>query len=221
MKQVPPQKIPTGLTKVDPRTIFSEVYPFWCPPYRLTVKDFKFGDRVANINTTKRKYIPFGELGTVVGSTLDGIIVRFDEPNVSLTDVHDTCPPYTGAVVKPESLMNLTLHAENDYKSRPMQNVRSKEDAKGGQGTKGTQKQYNNQRQNQDKNRNYQGTKFFPGNNEGSKQESHGKGYHKQGHGGQHANKEGHSGYTGPRFGNYNPKKMNRKKGTYYGTEEY
>ena len=94
LKEEANKSIPVELSKVDPRIMFSEVYPFWCPPYKFSVKDFKYGDRVANINTTKRKFIPFGELGTVVGGTLDGVIVRFDEPNVSLTDVHDTCPLY-------------------------------------------------------------------------------------------------------------------------------
>ena len=218
MKGIVTSKIPHDLTKVDPRLMFSEVYPFWCSPYKLSVKDFRFGDRVANINTTKRKYIPFGELGTVVGTTLDGIIVRFDEPYVSLTDVHDTCPPYTGAVVKPESLMNLTLHAENNYKYRSMQNVRATEESKGGYYNK--QKKYYNPNQKHNKDHDFKGTKFFPQGHGGAKHEAQGKD-HKKEHGEHHDNKERHPAATGPRFGNYNPKKMNKKKGTYYGYEEY
>lgn len=118
------KEIPAELVKVDPRSIFVEVFPFWSPHIEQPYKSFRYGDRVVNINTTRRKYIPFGEIGTVVGLTLDSIIVRFDEPNVSLTDVHDTCPPYTGAVVKPESLINLTVFAEMTNMSK-VSNIRN------------------------------------------------------------------------------------------------
>jgi hypothetical protein len=37
------------------------------------------GDRVININSTKREYVPFGLRGTVVGHTNDRVIVLFDE----------------------------------------------------------------------------------------------------------------------------------------------
>lgn len=116
--------IPSELIKVDPRSIFAEMFPFWCPPFPLTNKGFRFGDRVININTSRRKFIPFGEIGTVIGLTLEGVIIRFDEPNVSLTDVHDTCPAYTGAVVTPESLMNLTYQAEIKLQNKKQQNFR-------------------------------------------------------------------------------------------------
>jgi len=111
-KEEKQEKIPCDFTMVDPRTIFIEMFPFWSSPFEISKDDFKFGDRIANINTSKRKYIPFGEIGTVVGHTLDSVIIRFDEPNVVLTDVHNTCPPYTGAVVDPSSLINLTQQAE-------------------------------------------------------------------------------------------------------------
>ena len=111
-KAIKQEKIPSEFVKVDPRTIFTEMFPFWTSPFITTIKDFAFGDRVANIDTSKRKYIPFGDIGTVVGHTLDSVIIRFDEPNVSLTDVHNTCPAYTGAVVTPNSLINLTQQAE-------------------------------------------------------------------------------------------------------------
>jgi len=45
----------------------------------MTVFDFKVGDRVMNVNSTKREYIPFGLRGTVVGKTNERIIVLFDE----------------------------------------------------------------------------------------------------------------------------------------------
>lgn len=136
-------EIPTELSRSDPRIMFSEVFPFWCAPYPSTVHDFRFGDRVANINTTRRKYIPFGDIGTVIGTTLDAVIVRFDEPNVSLTDVHDTCPSYTGAVVNPESLMNLTMQAELRHQRKPRQNVRHVEEHKGGYQKQGYGQQQN------------------------------------------------------------------------------
>jgi hypothetical protein len=124
-------EVPSELTRVDPRSMFSELFPFWSSPFIASVKDHRFGDRVANINTTKRKFIPFGSIGTVIGSTLDSVIVRFDEPNVALTDVHDTCPPYTGAVVGPESLINLTVQSEIKFQNRKIQNFRTVEDKEG------------------------------------------------------------------------------------------
>jgi len=197
------EKIPLELTKVDPRIMFSEVYPFWCPPQINSVKDFTFGDRVANINTTKRKYIPFGELGTVVGTTIDGVIVRFDEPNVSLTDVHNTCPIYTGAVVRPESLLNLTQHADLITYGKPRQNVRQVEEHTAGPAKKSYQF---TQKPRQEK---YQGPqKYFHQPGEEKKHE-------KAGHKGQ----EHGQGLapTGPKYGDFKPKKMNKKKQTYYG----
>ena len=196
LKQEPQKKIPSELVKADPRTIFTEMYPFWTPPFPATVGSYRFGDRVANVDTHRRKYIPFGEIGTVVGNTLDSIIVRFDEPNVTLTDVHDTCPAYTGAVVSPSSLINLTQNYEIMHQST-QQNYRHVSDKKGDH-HKGGQKNYRE--------------------DYGKKQHHHGghhKGHHKEGHGAkteEEKKKEGR-GYT--KYGKYNPKKTKKNYKNY------
>ena len=122
---------------------------------------------------------------------------------------------YTGAVVKPESLMNLTLHAENDYKYKSHQNVRQVEET-----SKGKQTKYYNPRNTHGKPKSYEGSKYFPTNKEGGKHEQQ-KDHFKQGHGEHHEEHKGQGKYQGPRFGQYNPKKMNKKKGTYFGYEDY
>ena len=124
MKLNETKELPSALDRVDPRMMFVENYPFWVPPFEQTNQNFRFGDRVANIDTHKRKFVPFGEIGTVVGHTLDGVIVRFDNPNVVLTDVHDTCLPYTGAVVHAKGLINLTLNSEMKHQQKKQQNFR-------------------------------------------------------------------------------------------------
>lgn len=162
----------------------------------MDVKGYKFGDRVANINTHRRKYIPFGAIGTVIGTTIDSVIVRFDEPNVSLTDVHDTCPPYTGAVVSPESMINLTQQAEIRFKSKKVQNYRNVEEKKG---HRGNQQNYK------------QGQKPYGGN---------------QNKGGYQGNKPSHedskqgggnTGYT--QYSSYDPKQKKGNKKDNYGYE--
>jgi hypothetical protein len=60
--------------------IYQEHFPFWSSPYsEKTATDYKVGDRVMNINSTKREYIPFGFRGTVVGRTNENVLVLFDE----------------------------------------------------------------------------------------------------------------------------------------------
>ena len=52
--------------------IYQEHFPFWCGPFpigAITVDSFRVGNRVMNLNSTRRKYIPFGFRGTVVGKT--------------------------------------------------------------------------------------------------------------------------------------------------------
>jgi len=170
-------EVPSELKKVDPRSMFSETYPFWNSPFMVNVKGYKFGDRVANINTHRRKYIPFGSIGTVIGTTLDSVIVRFDEPNVSLTDVHDTCPPYTGAVVPPESMINLTQQAEIRFQNKKVQNYRNVEEKKGQH--HGHQQNY---RQGQNPHGGHQNKGGYHGNKPAHEENKHGgdnKGYTK------------------------------------------
>jgi hypothetical protein len=42
-------------------------------------RDFKVGDRVLNMNSQMRQYVPFGLRGTVIGRTDDKVMVLFDE----------------------------------------------------------------------------------------------------------------------------------------------
>jgi Xrn1 SH3-like domain len=65
---------------LNPTFLYQENFPFWCQPYSTkTVDDYKVGDRVINVNSTKREYVPFGLRGTVVGHTNDRVIILFDE----------------------------------------------------------------------------------------------------------------------------------------------
>ena len=61
--------------------VFQEQFPFWTSPYSSVkrTQDYQVGDRVMNINSSRREYVPFGLRGTVVGKTNDKVIVIFDE----------------------------------------------------------------------------------------------------------------------------------------------
>jgi hypothetical protein len=60
--------------------LYQENFPFWSQPFsNKKVESYTVGDRVININSTKREYVPFGLRGTVVGHTTDKVIVLFDE----------------------------------------------------------------------------------------------------------------------------------------------
>lgn len=86
------------------------MYPHWFSPYlnRQRIGDFRVGNRVMNLNSTLRQYIPFGLRGTVVGKTEDYVIVLFDEQFLHGTDVNGHCENYRGAKVVPLYLMNLS-----------------------------------------------------------------------------------------------------------------
>jgi hypothetical protein len=63
-----------------PYMIFAERFPYWCSPFsQRTSRDYKVGDRVMNMNSTMRNYVPFGLRGTVIGRTDDKVMVMFDE----------------------------------------------------------------------------------------------------------------------------------------------
>jgi hypothetical protein len=55
------------------------------------VADFRVGNRVMNVNSTRRQYIPFGARGTVVGKTEEKIIVLFDEQFLQGTNIYGHC----------------------------------------------------------------------------------------------------------------------------------
>lgn len=61
--------------------VYQENYPYWFGPYyeKPRVDRFRVGNRVMNLNSSLRSYIPFGLRGTVVGKTESKVIVMFDE----------------------------------------------------------------------------------------------------------------------------------------------
>lgn len=61
-----------------------------------------------NLNSTQRKFIPFGARGTVVGKTESQLIVMFDEQFLHGQDIYGHCQNYRGAQVEPAHLLNLS-----------------------------------------------------------------------------------------------------------------
>ena len=97
------------LEHMEPNFVFQEHFPYWCQPFSdKTPDDYRVGDRVININSTKREFIPFGLRGTVVGKTTDRIIVLFDEQFLSGNNIFGHAEDYKGANVNPNFLINLT-----------------------------------------------------------------------------------------------------------------
>lgn len=90
--------------------IFQECHPFWFSPYlnQQTVHDFRVGNRVMNVNSTLRQFIPFGHRGTVVGKTEDHILVVFDEQHLHGTRIYGHCEAYRGGTIYPQYLLNLS-----------------------------------------------------------------------------------------------------------------
>lgn len=65
---------------IPSKFLYMERFPFWSSAFPENKADkFKVGDRVLNLNSMKRAYVPFGARGTVVGKTEAKIIVMFDE----------------------------------------------------------------------------------------------------------------------------------------------
>lgn len=60
--------------------LYMERFPYWSSLFpENTVEKFKVGDRVLNLCSIKRAYVPFGARGTVVGKTEMKLIVMYDE----------------------------------------------------------------------------------------------------------------------------------------------
>ena len=113
------EAVPGIVEKVPSQLLFAEMHPHWASPFKSDIFNFDFGDRVMNVNTSKRAYIKFCEIGTVIGFTLTQVVVMFDEPNLSLKKVYDQCQLFRGAEIDPESLINLTKkHDENKKSNR-------------------------------------------------------------------------------------------------------
>lgn len=85
------------------------------------MSDFKVGNRVLNVNSVMRHYVPFGARGTVIGKTESKIIVMFDEQFLHGNTIYHHCEPYRGAYVDPDYIINLTrsfaVMAKKDSKS--------------------------------------------------------------------------------------------------------
>jgi len=90
--------------------VYQESFPFWHGPYyeKNRVDDFRVGNRVMNLNSTMRQYIPFGARGTVVGKTESKLIVMFDDQFIHGNDIYGHCQNYRGAQVDPNFMMNLS-----------------------------------------------------------------------------------------------------------------
>ena len=69
--------------------LFMERFPYWSSLFPENSADkFKVGDRVLNMCSVKRAYVPFGARGTVVGKTEHKLIVMFDEQFIQGTDIN-------------------------------------------------------------------------------------------------------------------------------------
>lgn len=63
------EQVPEMIEGVQNDHLFVEVYPFFVAHSIQNIWDFNYGDRIVNINTSKRNFVNFGEFGTVIGFT--------------------------------------------------------------------------------------------------------------------------------------------------------
>lgn len=90
--------------------IYQEQFPYWYG-YKGnpdTVNDFRVGNRVMNLNSTQRQFIPFGARGSVVGKTESTLIVMFDDQFLHGNSIYGHCQMYRGAQVNPAHMLNLS-----------------------------------------------------------------------------------------------------------------
>ena len=78
---------------VDVVDVYQEQFPYWFCPYvqKPRVTEFRAGNRVMNLNSTMRSFIPFGLRGTVVGKTEQKVIVLFDDQFLGGNSVNGHC----------------------------------------------------------------------------------------------------------------------------------
>ncbi|TNV73655.1 hypothetical protein FGO68_gene15840 [Halteria grandinella] len=94
---------------LQPSFLYQENFPYWSPPFSdKTVTDYRVGDRVLSINSSKREYVPFGLRGTVVGHTNDKVIILFDQQYLGGHNIHGHCQDLKGGNIDPNYLINLT-----------------------------------------------------------------------------------------------------------------
>lgn len=104
--------------------LFMERFPFWSSLFpENDVHKFKVGDRVLNICSIKRAYVPFGARGTVVGKTQQKVVVMFDEQFLQGSDINGQCQLYRGAMMEPSHLMNQTRKFESFNKKNNNNNL--------------------------------------------------------------------------------------------------
>lgn len=73
--------------------VYQEQFPYWTGPQsdKGKVEDFRVGNRVMNMNSTMRQYIPFGARGIVVGKTDSKLIVMFDDQFLHGGNIYGHC----------------------------------------------------------------------------------------------------------------------------------
>jgi hypothetical protein len=99
--------------------VFAERFPYWSSPFNNRLaRDFKVGDRVLNLNSQMRQYVPFGLRGTVIGRTDDKVMVMFDDQFIGGNDLFNQCEQYRGVFVNPNYLLNLTKKFESAQKKK-------------------------------------------------------------------------------------------------------
>ena len=93
--------------------LYMERFPYWSSLFpENTVDKFKVGDRVLNLCSVKRAYVPFGARGTCVGKSEQKVIVMYDEQFIQGSDINGQCELYRGALMDPTHLMNITRKFE-------------------------------------------------------------------------------------------------------------
>jgi hypothetical protein len=102
-----------------PYMIFAERFPYWSSPFSSRQsRDFKVGDRVINMNSTMRAYVPFGARGLVIGRTEDKVMVMFDNQFVGGNELYGQCQNYRGYMIEPNHLINVTKKFESALKKQ-------------------------------------------------------------------------------------------------------
>ena len=93
---------------VNPNYIFTENNP-WTPMFLVEAPEtFELGDRVININSTDRKYVPFGIKGTVTAIAENYVEVIFDQCFFGATTLNGRVDGKNGITMNPIGLINLT-----------------------------------------------------------------------------------------------------------------
>jgi len=100
--------------------VYQENFPFWVSPFQNSdTSGFVVGDRVMSINSLRRKYLPFGLRGTIIGKTADNVIVLFDEQFLNGDTVYGRCSKYRGAIIQPQQVINITKRFKNIKAQNP------------------------------------------------------------------------------------------------------